>query len=134
MLDGATDALDRAQQALVTVGLEDRVDHRPREMSGGEQQRVAIARAIVAEPAVVFADEPIGNLDSLAGEEILKLLRRMADAGQTIIVATHDPRWAAYADRDIHLVDGRVAESKETRRSGPTNLRGPQAVERRAEV
>jgi putative ABC transport system ATP-binding protein len=92
-----------------TVGLEDRRTHRPAELSGGQQQRVAVARALVTKPAVVFADEPTGNLDSKASEEVLKLLRRAVDEfGQTVIMVTHDPAAAAHADRLITLSDGAV--------------------------
>ena len=109
LLDAVGDALERADQALGSVGLRERVNHRPSQLSGGEQQRVALARALVTEPAVVLADEPTGNLDSLTGEDILKLLRRTADAGQTIVMVTHDARSASYADRTIRLVDGALA-------------------------
>jgi putative ABC transport system ATP-binding protein len=79
-------------------------------MSGGEQQRVALARALVTEPALVLADEPTGNLDSLTGEEILQLLRTTADRGQTIVLVTHDLKAASYADRIVRLVDGLIAD------------------------
>ena len=111
MLDGHGDALERARSSLEQVGLGGRAEHRPGHLSGGEQQRVALARALVTEPAVVMADEPTGNLDSLTGEDILKLLRRTADAGQTIVMVTHDARSASYADRVIRLVDGSLLES-----------------------
>ncbi len=95
---------------LETVGLSDRSTHRPAELSGGQQQRVAIARALIARPAVVFADEPTGNLDSKSGNGVLELLRQsVRDLGQTVIVVTHDPKVAAYADRVIVLADGEVA-------------------------
>jgi putative ABC transport system ATP-binding protein len=110
LLDGRADALDRARSSLESVGLTGRVDHRPAHLSGGEQQRVALARALVTQPAVVLADEPTGNLDSLTGEDILKLLRATADAGQTIVMVTHDARSASYADRVLRIVDGRLAE------------------------
>jgi putative ABC transport system ATP-binding protein len=106
LLDGIPDALERAQSALAEVGLEGRASHRPGQLSGGEQQRVALARALVTEPAVVFADEPTGNLDSVTGKEILKLLRRTADHGQTIVMVTHDQRSAEFADRTVGLRDG----------------------------
>ena len=106
LLDGVDDALDRAGRSLESVGLAGRATHRPSQLSGGEQQRVALARALVTQPAVVFADEPTGNLDSATGEEILKLLRATADRGQTIVMVTHDERSARFADRSLHLVDG----------------------------
>ena len=100
---------DRLDAVLEEVGLADRRDHRPAELSGGQQQRVAIARAIVAEPAVLFADEPTGNLDSATGEGILDLLRASVGAhGRTAIMVTHDPRAAAIADRVVFLADGVV--------------------------
>ena len=103
---------DRGWYASVidTVGLGDRLDHKPNELSGGQQQRVAIARALVSRPRIVFADEPTGNLDSHSGAEVLELLRRSADAGQTIVMVTHDPVAAAYCDRVVFLADGRVRE------------------------
>jgi len=91
------------------VDLGDRLDHRPSELSGGQQQRVAIARAPVSRPAVIFADEPTGNLDSKTGDEVLGLLRRSADEfGQTIVMVTHDARAATVADRIVFLQDGRI--------------------------
>jgi len=93
-----------------TLGLEARLGHRPSELSGGQQQRVAIARALIAEPEVVFADEPTGNLDSRSGAEVLSFLRRsVRELGRTIIMVTHDPAAAAYADRVVLLADGRIA-------------------------
>jgi putative ABC transport system ATP-binding protein len=108
LLDGADDALDRARSSLDRVGLAARASHRPAQLSGGEQQRVALARALVTSPAVVLADEPTGNLDSKTGTEILDLLRSTADAGQTIVMVTHDAKTADYADRTVGLVDGRL--------------------------
>ncbi len=96
-------------QLISTVGLEDRRTHRPAELSGGQQQRVAVARALVSKPAVVFADEPTGNLDSKASEDVLRLLRQAVDQfDQTVIMVTHDPAAAAHADRLITLRDGRI--------------------------
>jgi putative ABC transport system ATP-binding protein len=92
-----------------TVGLEDRRTHRPAELSGGQQQRVAVARALVTKPAVVFADEPTGNLDSKSSADVLALLRRAVDDfDQTVVMVTHDPAAAAHADRLITLQDGRI--------------------------
>ncbi len=94
---------------IETVGLTDRREHRPSELSGGQQQRVAIARALVTKPAVVFADEPTGNLDSRSGADVLKLLRKSVDEfDQTVVMVTHDPRIATYVDRVIVLADGQV--------------------------
>jgi putative ABC transport system ATP-binding protein len=94
---------------LETVGIADRRTHRPAELSGGQQQRVAIARALVSRPAVIFADEPTGNLDTRSGLQVLELLRHSVDElGQTVIVVTHDPRVASLADRIVLLVDGKV--------------------------
>ena len=93
------------------VGLQDRLDHRPNELSGGQQQRVAVARALASRPAIVFADEPTGNLDSRSGAEVLQLLRRSVDEfGQTVVMVTHDPLAAAYTDRVVFLADGRVVD------------------------
>ena len=108
LLDGDPDALARARESLTAVGLAERADHRPAQLSGGEQQRVALARALVTKPAVVLADEPTGNLDSATGEGILTLLRSTADRGQTIVMVTHDARTADYADRTVRLADGRL--------------------------
>jgi putative ABC transport system ATP-binding protein len=97
------------ERLLVTVDLQSRRHHRPAELSGGEQQRVALARALMTRPAVIFADEPTGNLDSTASDVILSLLRRAVDVfEQTIVIVTHDPAAAAYADRIVFLGDGRI--------------------------
>ncbi|HUH08385.1 MAG TPA: ABC transporter ATP-binding protein [Egibacteraceae bacterium] len=99
------------ETVLDTVGLRDRLTHRPAELSGGQQQRVALARALAGKPEIVFADEPTGNLDSRAGAEILGFLRRsVKEFGQTVVMVTHDPSAAAYADRVIFLADGRVID------------------------
>jgi putative ABC transport system ATP-binding protein len=100
--------LDRVVDAL---GLRERLSHRPAELSGGQQQRVAVARALASRPQLVFADEPTGNLDSRAGAELLGLLRRAVDElGQTIVMVTHDPVAAAYADAVLFLADGRIVD------------------------
>jgi putative ABC transport system ATP-binding protein len=96
-------------QLIRTVGLDDRRTHRPAELSGGQQQRVAVARALVSKPAVVFADEPTGNLDSKASADVMQLLRHAVDDfGQTVVMVTHDPGAAAHADRLITLQDGKI--------------------------
>lgn len=107
-LDGDKNARERALRALEQVGLSDRVSHRPSQLSGGEQQRVALARALVTHPAAILADEPTGNLDAATGGDILRLLRATADAGQTIVMVTHDERAARIADRVVRLSDGRL--------------------------
>jgi putative ABC transport system ATP-binding protein len=104
---------DRLKALIDAVGLGDRLSHRPAELSGGQQQRVAIARALLAKPAVVFADEPTGNLDSRASEEVLNLLRRAVDEfGQTVVMVTHEAGAAATADRVLLLVDGRIVRDE----------------------
>lgn len=97
-------------QVIDTIGLRDRLSHRPSELSGGQQQRVAIARALATKPAIIFADEPTGNLDSKTGSEVLGFMRRaVTDLGQTIVMVTHDAVAASYADRIVFLKDGKVA-------------------------
>ena len=109
--------LDRVVE---TVGLRDRLHHRPAELSGGQQQRVALARALASRPQVIFADEPTGNLDSRSGAEILSFLRdAVDDFGQTIVMVTHDPAAAAYADEVLFLADGRIVD----RMPAPTQQR-----------
>ena len=102
------------EQLVTAVGIGDRLEHRPAELSGGEQQRVAIARALVSAPAVVFADEPTGNLDSKSGEDVLRLMREAVDRfEQTVVMVTHDASAAAIADRVVMLVDGKVVRDEE---------------------
>jgi putative ABC transport system ATP-binding protein len=97
-----------------TVGLADRLSHRPSELSGGQQQRVAVARALAAQPKIIFADEPTGNLDSRAGAEILGFIQgAVRSMGQTVVMVTHDPTAAAYADRVLFLADGRIVGQQE---------------------
>ena len=113
LLDGANPAAARqnAAQWLERFDLADRLQHRPDQLSGGQQQRVAIARALVAEPSLILADEPTGNLDSLAGDQIAALLGRVSNEwGRTVLMVTHDPRIAAQADRILFLKDGRVVD------------------------
>jgi putative ABC transport system ATP-binding protein len=101
---------------IEAVGLDDRRTHRPSELSGGQQQRVAVARALVTRPAVVFADEPTGNLDSRASADVLALLRRAVDEfGQTVVMVTHDPDAAAVSDRIVELADGRIVDDRRAR-------------------
>src|SRR4051812_27420906 len=114
LLDGRRDALALAAEALERVGLTARAHHRPGQLSGGEQQRVAVARALVTKPAVVLADEPTGSLDTLAGEDILRLLRAAADDGQAVLLITHDAPAAAYADRVVRLRDGEMVPSTDS--------------------
>ena len=98
-------------QVVQTVGLADRLTHRPSELSGGQQQRVAVARALAAKPAIIFADEPTGNLDSRAGAEILGFMQHaVGELGQTIVMVSHDPVAAAYASRIVFLADGRIVD------------------------
>lgn len=102
----------RARRALTMVELQDRMDHTPLELSGGQQQRVAIARAIIADPPVILADEPTGNLDSHTGAEVLKILRSLNSEGRTVILITHDQSVAAQANRVIRIGDGQILSDK----------------------
>jgi putative ABC transport system ATP-binding protein len=107
-LDAGAEA--RARQLLGRVGLAERVDHRPGELSGGQMQRAAIARALVMQPPLLLADEPTGNLDSKSAADVLALLEELNGEGQTLVMVTHDPDIAARARRSVHLRDGRIAE------------------------
>ncbi len=105
----------RAQELLALVGLSHRLDHRPNQLSGGEQQRVAIARSLATDPAFVIADEPTGNLDAKNGENVLKLIAELREqTGKTFIIATHDPVVASHADHALRIVDGKLAEIDST--------------------
>ena len=111
MLGGEEGDAAWIDRVIDTVGLRDRLQHRPSEMSGGQQQRVAIARALATRPTIIFADEPTGNLDSNSGSEVLTFMRNAVDEfGQTIVMVTHDPNAAAYSDRVVFLADGKVVE------------------------
>jgi len=102
----------RVQESLDKVGMAHRMKHYPSQLSGGQQQRVAVARALAGSPAILLADEPTGNLDSRNGEAVMDLLRELHREGATICMVTHDPRYARYADRTIHLFDGRIVDEK----------------------
>ena len=100
----------RVTEALERVGMAHRAKHLPSQLSGGQQQRVAVARAVAGEPVILLADEPTGNLDSKSGEAVMELLRELHQAGATICMVTHDPRYARHAQRNIHLFDGRIVD------------------------
>jgi putative ABC transport system ATP-binding protein len=109
MLGGSKGDQEWIDHVIDTVGLRNRLSHRPSELSGGQQQRVAVARALASRPTIIFADEPTGNLDSTTGGELLAFMRRAVDdLGQTIVMVTHDPTAAAHADRIVFLADGRI--------------------------
>src|SRR5436190_14827319 len=106
----AAERKERVNAALERVGMAHRAKHLPSQLSGGQQQRVAVARAVAGEPLILLADEPTGNLDSRSGEAVMGLLKELHQSGATICMVTHDPRYAAHADRSIHLFDGRVVD------------------------
>jgi putative ABC transport system ATP-binding protein len=106
----ASERRQRVHEALERVGMAHRAKHVPSQLSGGQQQRVAVARAVVGQPLILLADEPTGNLDSKNGELVMELMRELHRAGATICMVTHDPRYAAHADRSIHVFDGQVVE------------------------
>ena len=111
LLGGTKGDQEWIDRVIDTVGLRDRLKHRPSELSGGQQQRVAVARAMASQPKIIFADEPTGNLDSRTGVEILDFMRRaVRELGQTIVMVTHDPNAASFADRVIFLADGRIVD------------------------
>jgi putative ABC transport system ATP-binding protein len=115
----------RVQEALERVGMAHRMKHYPSQLSGGQQQRVAVARAVVGKPSILLADEPTGNLDSNNSEAVMQLLDELHKDGATICMVTHDPRYARYATRSIHLFDGRVVEEEE----GAARVREEQALQ-----
>ena len=106
----AAERRKRVQESLERVGMSHRVKHYPAQLSGGQQQRVAVARALAGEPAILLAEEPTGNLDSVNGEAVMDLLSELHRAGATICMVTHDPRYARFADRTVKLFDGRIVE------------------------
>ena len=110
---GGAERKKRVHGALERVGMAHRVKHYPSQLSGGQQQRVAVARALAGDPSILLADEPTGNLDSANGEAVMELLRELHRNGATICMVTHDPRYAEYAGRAVHLFDGRIAEVRE---------------------
>jgi putative ABC transport system ATP-binding protein len=109
----ASDRKARSLDALERVGMSHRRNHYPAQLSGGQQQRVAVARAVVGDPLILLADEPTGNLDSRNGGAVMDLLKELHEEGATICMVTHDPRYAEYAERTIHLFDGRIVEEEE---------------------
>jgi len=109
---GRKERRDKALGALERVGMAHRLNHYPSQLSGGQQQRVAVARALVGDPSILLADEPTGNLDSRNGEQVMVLLDELHKAGATICMVTHDPRYAEFADRQIHMFDGRVVDEE----------------------
>jgi len=116
-----TARLDRAREVLTSVGLGDRVDHKPNELSGGQRQRVAIARALVNSPSIILADEPTGNLDSKTSVEIMEIFDELHRRGNTIILVTHEPDIAEYAHRVVRLRDGLVESDVKNKRAAATN-------------
>jgi len=113
----AVERKNRARAALERVGMAHRAKHLPSQLSGGQQQRVAVARAVAGDPLILLADEPTGNLDSVNGEAVMELLRELHQQGATICMVTHDQRYAAHADRSVHLFDGRVVEEEAKERA-----------------
>ncbi|HXR96325.1 MAG TPA: ABC transporter ATP-binding protein [Terriglobales bacterium] len=110
----------RCQEALERVGMAHRARHLPSQLSGGQQQRVAVARALVGKPAILLADEPTGNLDSKNGDAVMDLLHELHEAGATICMVTHDPRFSRYADRTVHLFDGQIVDESQAQEQAAT--------------
>ena len=115
---GSAERKQKVQNALERVGMAHRMRHYPSQLSGGQQQRVAVARALVGDPLILMADEPTGNLDSKNGEAVMELLRELHRSGATICMVTHDQRYANFAERTIHLFDGRIVEESQEARAG----------------
>jgi putative ABC transport system ATP-binding protein len=135
-LDGVKPAIakQKATEWLTRFGMGDRLQNRPDQLSGGQQQRVAVARALIAEPELILADEPTGNLDTRSGDEIASLLRDVAKKyGRTVVMVTHDPRIAAYADRIVFLKDGKVVDETQLERT-PALASGARANNKNAKI
>jgi putative ABC transport system ATP-binding protein len=120
----AAERKKRVESALERVGMAHRVRHYPSQLSGGQQQRVAVARAISGTPSILLADEPTGNLDSRNGEIVMELLRELHRAGTTICMVTHDPRYALYAERTVHMLDGQIVREDTGPRAGELETHG----------
>lgn len=119
--EGRKQRLKKAERMLELVNLEKQKLHMPNQMSGGQQQRVGVARALIADPKIIFADEPTGNLDSHTSEEVMKLMQKIVrEQGRTLVMVTHDPHEAGYADRVLHIIDGKIVriEENKKRRTG----------------
>ena len=129
----ASERKDRVQRALERVAMAHRMRHYPAQLSGGQQQRVAVARALAGSPSILLADEPTGNLDSKNGEAVMTLLRELHGEGSTICMVTHDPRFAAHAERQVNLFDGKVVSEDELRRKLTDPEHNPSTVSARAD-
>ncbi|HET9251782.1 MAG TPA: ABC transporter ATP-binding protein [Candidatus Eisenbacteria bacterium] len=121
---GAAERKKRVESALERVGMAHRVRHYPSQLSGGQQQRVAVARAISGTPSILLADEPTGNLDSKNGETVMELLRELHRGGTTICMVTHDPRYALYAERTVHMLDGQIVREETEPRAAELETHG----------
>jgi putative ABC transport system ATP-binding protein len=115
---GKAERKRRVQESLERVGMSHRMRHYPAQLSGGEQQRVAVARALAGRPAMLLADEPTGNLDSRNAEAVMELLRELHSEGATIVMVTHDPRYAQHAERTVYLLDGRIVDGEAATAAG----------------
>ena len=120
----SAERLERARQTLTSVGMGERMNHKPNELSGGQRQRVAIARALVNRPSIILADEPTGNLDSKTGNEIMALFDDLQARGNTIVLVTHEHDVAEYAHRIIHIRDGKVASDEKTAKAKSVGFQG----------
>ena len=125
----AADRNQRVEEALEKVGMSHRMGHYSSQLSGGQQQRVAVARALAGSPAILLADEPTGNLDSKNGMAVMDLLHELHGEGATICMVTHDPRFASYADRSVHLFDGKVVSAEDAERLTKADEPVPAAAE-----